>query len=76
MFTEPAWFHYRQAARRVGRSVNTIKRYRRDGMLMPLREGRRVVREDVLLAWYRERLNAWPIHQRRVCRMLAGDAER
>jgi hypothetical protein len=66
MFTEPAWFDYRQAARRIGRSENTIKRYRRCGMPMPLRDGRRVVREDVLLAWYRERLQAWPIHQARM----------
>lgn len=66
------WLDYRQAARRIGRSENTIKRYRRSGMPMPIRDGRRVVREDVLLAWYRERLQAWPIHQQRLRQMRPG----
>lgn len=60
------WLDYRQAGRRIGRSEGTIKRYRREGMQMPLRDGRRMVREDVLLAWYRDRLQAWPIHQARM----------
>lgn len=75
-FNIPGWLDYRQAARRIGRSENTIKRYRRDGMQMPLRDGRRMVREDVLLAWYRDRLQAWPIHQQRLRQMIEGGAER
>ncbi|PCE16071.1 hypothetical protein AUC47_10295 [Microbacterium sp. SZ1] len=70
------WLDYRQAARRIERSESTIKRYRRDGMPMPLRDGRRVVHEDVLLSWYRERLTAWPIHQQRLRVMRARGAGR
>lgn len=37
--TSPAWLDYREAAHRIERSEATIKRYRRNGMPMPLREG-------------------------------------
>lgn len=57
---------YRQAARRVRRSVRTIKRWRRAGMPMGLVNGFRVVEEDVLLAWWRDRMAAWPPHQYRL----------
>lgn len=61
---------YRQAAKRVGRSVRTINRWRRGGMPMgwETRDGEkvRVVREDILLAWWRDRLDNWPTHQYRM----------
>lgn len=66
----PTWLNYSQAAKRVGRSDRTIRRWRRQGM--PMGWGTvdgyraRVVREDVLLAWWRERLSNDPIHQQRM----------
>lgn len=57
---------YREAARRVGRSIRTIKRWRKGGMPMGWDHGRRVVDEPTLLAWYRARLTADPVHQQRL----------
>lgn len=70
------WLTYRQAAARVRRSVRTIKRWRRQGMPMPLDErGRRIVDEENLLAWWRGRLAADPVHQARMRAALqAGDS--
>lgn len=61
---------YRQAARRVRRSVRTIKRWRRAGMPMGWDHGRRVVDETVLLAWWRARMQADPVHQQRLRHLL------
>ncbi len=67
---------YRQAAQRVDRSVKTIKRWRRHGLPMGVDDrGRRVVDEADLLAYYRARLQGWPIHQNRV-RKLRAESER
>jgi len=64
---EEIWYTYRGAAKRVGRSVRTIQRWRISGMPMEFDEhGRRVVCESVLLAEYRRRLEAWPTHQYRL----------
>lgn len=65
------WLSYIEAARRVGRSDRIIRRWRRDGMSMSWRVGadgqrERVVREDVLLAWWRDRLKASPVHYYRM----------
>lgn len=61
------WLTYKQAAKRVGRSVRTVKRWRRSGMPMTFNSaGERIVQEPVLLAWWRERLDAWPTHQYRL----------
>jgi len=64
---------YREAARRVGRSVRTVNRWRRHGMPMTWesRDGQRcrVVREDVLLQWMRAALKANPAHQYRMRRL-------
>lgn len=69
---------YREAARRVRRSVRTIKRWRMAGMRMgwDVRDGQRVrvVDEDVLLAWWRDRLDAWPSWQYRLRRIHAAAA--
>ncbi len=60
---------YRQAAARVRRSVRTIKRWRRHGLPMVFDErGRRVVDEQDLLAWWRARMTADPVHQAKLRR--------
>lgn len=67
---------YKQAAARVRRSRRTIRRWRLNGMPMSFDEhGRRVVREDVLLAWWRARLMADPVHQARLRRKAMQLAE-
>ncbi len=66
MVQREEWFTYGEAAKRVGRSVRTIKQWRREGMQMATdAHGRRLVSRTVLLAEYRRRLRAWPIHQQR-----------
>lgn len=64
---------YREAAKKVHRSVLTIKRWRRNGMPMSWerRNGQnmRVVEKDTLLAWWRQRLTADPIHQAKMRRL-------
>lgn len=68
---------YREAARKVKRSVRAIKRWRAQGMPMSwdIREGQRVrvVEERILLAWFRARLTAWPPHQYRLRKLRAQD---
>ena len=74
------WLTYREASVRVGRSVRTIKRWVREGLVRGWSElevgwdgqGRRIVREEVLLAEYRRRLLAWPTHRYRM-RAMTGD---
>lgn len=62
-----AWLTYREAAQRVGRAIRTIKRWKREGMPMSWdTRGRRIVEEHVLLAEYRRRLLADPIHQQKI----------
>lgn len=75
-----AWLDYREAGRRVGRDERTIRRWRRHGMVMGwgTRDGQqaRVVREDVLLAWWRQTMMNDPVHQNRLrglSRMPATD---
>lgn len=47
--------------------MRTIKRWRRDGLVMGVdAKGRRVVAEAALLAWFRDRLDADPVHQQRM----------
>jgi hypothetical protein len=65
---------YRQAAKRVRRSVNTIKRWRRHGLVMGFDDrGRRVVDEAVLLAYWRARMAEWPVHQYRLRKQREGE---
>jgi hypothetical protein len=63
---------YREAAVRVRRSVRTLWRWRKKGLEMGwgVRDGQRVrlVREDVLLAYWRERMMADPVHLLRIRR--------
>lgn len=67
---EPTWLSYREAARRVKRSIRTVNRWRRGGMPMgwERRDGKRVrvVEEKTLLTWWRARLQADPAHQYRL----------
>ncbi|MFB3980368.1 hypothetical protein [Microbacterium proteolyticum] len=69
---------YREAAQRVRRSVRTIKRWRLGGMPMgwEIQHGQkvRVVDEEVLLSWWRDRLDGWPAHQYRLRRIHAAAA--
>lgn len=68
------WLTYRAAAHRVGRSVRTIKRWRKGGMPMAIRaDGQRIVEEKVLLKWWRDRLTAWPTHQYRLRAMRQSE---
>jgi len=63
---------YREAADRVNRSRRSIRRWRLNGMPMgwDTRDGQRVrvVSEETLLAWFRARLIADPVHQQRMRR--------
>lgn len=63
---DETWLTYRQATRRVHRSIRTIRRWKRNGMPTILRDGVRYVDEETLLAWWRDRMQAWPIHQQRM----------
>lgn len=66
---------YRQAATLVKRSPHTIRNWRRQSMPMGWeeRDGQqdRVVEREVLQAWFRTRLQAWPTHRWRMRRKLA-----
>ncbi|WP_232225398.1 hypothetical protein [Leucobacter salsicius] len=73
MATAATWYTYRGAAARAERSVRSIKRWVREGMAAGWDdEGRRIIREDLLLAELRRRLDANPAHQYRIRREL-GD---
>ena len=69
---------YQEAAHRVGLTVRTIWRWRKGGMPMShgIREGQRVrlVDEDVLLGWFRDRLKADPVHQLRMHKYAVEEA--
>ncbi len=66
---------YRQAAKRVGRSMRAIRYWRARGMPMgwEMREGQRmrVVEESVLLAWFRQRIANDPVYQIRLRKRIA-----
>lgn len=67
------WFTYRGASVRADRAIRTIKRWVREGMPAGWDDqGRRIVREDVLLVELRRRLAANPAHQYRI-RKIMGD---
>ncbi|HEY9310271.1 MAG TPA: hypothetical protein VIP82_20905 [Microbacterium sp.] len=66
---------YRQAAALVKRSPRTIRYWRQQGMPMGWeeRDGQlvRVVEQEVLQAWFRARLVAWPTHRWRMRKKLS-----
>lgn len=61
---------YREAAKRVHRTKRCIEYWRARGMVMSwaVRDGQRVrvVEEDVLLAWWRDRMRNDPAHRYRL----------
>lgn len=66
--------NYREAGKRVGRSHRSIRLWRRQGMPMGWRVGEddqreRVVDEDVLLQWFREKMQNDPVHQAKMRRV-------
>ena len=65
---------FAQAAKRVARHVKTVKRWKRNGMLCTLVDGRNIVDEDELLAWWRGRMVASPIRVYQVRKVRRGDA--
>lgn len=69
---------YREAAKKVHRTKRCIEYWRARGMEMgwDTRDGQRVrvVDEDVLLAWWRERLKNDPAHRYRLRALQAADA--
>lgn len=68
------WLSYREAAKLTGKSIVSIKRWRRNGMPMgwEIREGQRyrVVRKAILQKWWRERMTADPVWQNKLRRLL------
>ncbi|MBB3158292.1 hypothetical protein FHS07_001988 [Microbacterium proteolyticum] len=70
----PRWLTYSQAAERVRSHPETVKRWRRMGLSFALVDGRRMVREDALLVFWRERMKADPVHQARIARDRLQDA--
>lgn len=69
--TQTNWLSYAEAARRIGRTDRNIRRWRQEGMPMSWRIGsdnqrERVVNEEVLLKWFREKLKASPAHYYRL----------
>jgi len=70
---------YREAAKRVGRTPRCIRYWRQRGMPMSweTRDGQRcrVVDEETLLAWWRQRLQNWPPHQYRLRALQSRETE-
>lgn len=55
MITDRPFYPYRQALARVGRHVDTIRKWRRRGLCMTWDEyGRRLVEHETLMKWGRE----------------------
>ncbi|MGN7188846.1 WhiB family transcriptional regulator [Microbacterium enclense] len=67
------WLTYEQAAKRIGRHSDSVRRWRRDGLEFVMRDGKQMVLEEHLLAFYRDRLKAWPIHRHKMNRLRAED---
>ncbi len=63
-------YSYRDGAKRIGRDVRTIKRWRRQGMPTVLIDGTRFVRGSVLYSWLWSTLAADPVHQARLRKAL------
>ncbi len=55
MIENRAWYTYREAAARVNRHPQTIRKWRKRGMRMSWdNQGRRIVEHHALLKWWRE----------------------
>lgn len=80
MDDELVWLSYADAAKRVSSSVRTVNRWAAAGMQVEWRtddagQKFRVVEESVLLAWWRDRLKASPVHFYRMRRKLIEEGE-
>ncbi len=69
--SETIWLNYAQAAKRVGRSDRCIRMWQRQGMPMQWRTSQdgqreRIVDQEDLLSWFRQKLKADPVHQQRM----------
>lgn len=71
---DETYLTYRQAARRVHRTIRTIRRWKKNGMPTHLADGIRYVELETLLAWWRARLQSDPAHRWRM-RKQARHAE-
>jgi transposase len=71
---------YREAAKRVRRSRRTIRYWKLQGMPMgwDIRNGQhvRVVDEDVLIAWWHQRMDNDPVWQNRIRAKIAAQQAR
>ena len=66
------WLTYREGAKEVNRSVRALQRWHnRHGMPMRLDpDGRKRVQREILFAFYRKALKAWPAHQWKMRRIM------
>lgn len=74
------WLDYSHAAKRVKKSERTIQLWRREGMPMEWADGDdgqryRVVEEQALLAWWRQKMQNSPVHQYRLRRAAVERGE-
>jgi hypothetical protein len=74
------WLDYKAAAKRVKSSERTIRNWRQQGMPMEWAVGDagqkyRVVEEQVLLSWWRQKMQNSPVHQYRMRRKLIEAGE-
>jgi len=66
------WHTYTTAASRVRRSRRTIRHWKHQGLPTQLdNTGRRIIREDHLLAWWRDRMTNDPIHQQKLRKLFS-----
>lgn len=68
--TDENWLTRRQAARRVKRSFNTIRRWQRQGMPTRLIDGQYYVEEEIAFQWKRMKLADNPVIQQKLRGML------
>lgn len=68
MNAEPTYLTTRAAARRVNRSVRSLRTWRRDGMQVRFVGRRMEVEEEHLLLWWRQKTFANPVTPYRIRR--------
>ncbi|WP_372968524.1 WhiB family transcriptional regulator [Microbacterium sp.] len=73
------WLTYAEAGKRIGRNDRTVRRWAREGMPMrwAKRDGQRVrvVELAVLQKWFRDTLQASPVHFYRLRKRMAEEGE-
>ena len=78
--SEPVWLTYAEAAKRVTSTKHTVQLWRRQGMPMEWRTDNtgqrfRVVEEETLLAWWRQKMKNSPVHFYKMRRKLIEAGE-